>query len=171
MRGMATLAAALLVGLGTAAAQERPGEKEPAPKPQSGGGSWLAWLWPFGRKAEEKKAPASETRPNAVESARVVRVRELAALHRRQAVCDRLREVAYRTGDQELLRQAEDLENMAWDTYAIRTAHLPASNAPPSPDEGTLARRLGSDGDQAGAALLSGGQEKDGGRLAERRDR
>src|SRR5437899_7180269 len=121
MRGMTTLAAALLVGVGTAAAQVGPGEREPAPKPQSGGGGWFAWLWPFGRKAEEKKPAAEPRRPSAVESARAVRVREEFALHRRQAVCDRLREVAYRTQDQELLRQAEELENMAWDMYLIRT--------------------------------------------------
>src|SRR5262249_22172354 len=153
MRGMTTLAVALLVGVGTAAAQENPGERQPAPKPQGGGGSWYAWLWPFGRKAEEKK-DGEPRRPSVGESAQAVRKREVAALLRRQAVCDRLRMISYRTGDQELLRLAEELENMAQDTYDLRTAHLPAGTAAPPPDEGTLARRLGPGSGQQGSALL-----------------
>src|SRR5262249_51237152 len=158
--------------LGAAAAQERPGDDDTARKPQ-GGGSWWSRLWPFGHKAEEKKPqPDPEPRrPSAAESARALRVREEAALHRRVAVCDQLRDVAYRTQDRELLRKAEELEAIAWDTYNVRTAHLPSGGAASSQDEGTLSRRLGpgASGPDA-SALTSGGRgTRDGSGLAERR--
>jgi hypothetical protein len=174
MRGMVTLAAALLLGLGTAAAQGRSGGDDPDRKPQSSGGGWWTYLWPFGHKAEEKKPPPEPEprRPSVAESARTLRVREEAALHRRQAVCDQLRDIAYRTQDRELLRKVEELETLAWDTYTIRTAHLPSSGATGSPDEAALGRRLGPGASGLDASALTGGRgTRDSGGLAERRDR
>jgi hypothetical protein len=170
---MATLAAALLLGLGTAAAQERTGEGDAAQKPQ-GGSSWLTWWWPFGRKAEPPKTPPrTEARaPSAVESAMALRKREETAWLRRQAVCLRLLEIADRTHDAELRRQAEELEELARDTYLMRTGHLPALSESAGPDEQALMRRAGPGPERPDAALLSGSStERDGGRLAERRDR
>ena len=175
MRGMATLAAALLLGLGTAAAQERPAGDDPGRKAPGGGGGWWAHLWPFGRKAEEKKTPPPEPeprRPSVAEAARVVRASEVAALHRRQEVCDQLREVAYRTHDRDLLRKAEELEALAWETYTVRTAHLPAGGPTGSADERALGRHLGPGAGGLDASALTGGREtRDGGWMAERRDR
>jgi hypothetical protein len=170
---MATLAAALLLALGTAAAQERAGNGEPTPNSQ-GGGSWMTWMWPFGRKAEAPKTPArAEARgPTVVESAMALRRREEVDLHRRLAVCLRLLEIADRTNDSDLRRQAEDLDSLAWDTYNLRTAHLASGGVPVGPDEETLTRRAGPGSEQPGAALLQRGDAgRDGGRLAERRDR
>jgi hypothetical protein len=171
---MATLAAALLLALGTAAAQERAGNGEPAPNPQGGGG-WLTWMWPFSRKAEAPKTPAraeSPRGPTVVESAMALRRREEIALHRRLAVCLRLMEIADRTNDPDLRRQAEELDSLAWDTYNLRTAHLASGGDPAGPDEETLTRRAGPGSEQPGSALLQRGDAgRDGGRLAERRDR
>jgi hypothetical protein len=172
---MATLAAALLLGLGTAAAQERSGGGDPDHKPQSSGGGWWTYLWPFGHRAQEKKPPAEPEprRPSVTESARALRGREEAALHRRVAVCDQLRDIAYRTQDRELLRKAEELEALAWDTYTMRTAQLPASGPAGSPDEEALGRRLGPGAAGLDASALSSGGRgaRDGGGLAERRGR
>jgi hypothetical protein len=176
MRAMATLAAAVLLGVGTAAAQDRSGDDPPARKPPSGG-SWLTRWWPFGRKAEEKKPPPAPEprRPSAAETARAARVREEAALHRRLAVCDRLREIAAQapSPDHELWRKADELESLAWQTYTLRTAHLPSSGAAEDTDEDTLARRLGpgARGQDAAALSSQGRGAGDGGRTAERRDR
>lgn len=176
MRAMATLAAALLLGVGTAAAQDRSEDDPPARKPSSGG-SWLTRWWPFGHKAEAKKPPPEPEprRPSAVETARAARLREEAALHRRVAVCDRLREIAAQSPspDQELWRKADELETLAWQTYTIRTAHLPSSGAGEDADEGTLARRLGpgASGQDAEALSSEGRGAGSGARTAERRDR
>jgi hypothetical protein len=173
MRATQALAATLLLAVGTAAAQERAASREPAPNSQGGGG-WFSWMWPFGRKAEAPKTPLTAERrgPTVVESAMALRRRELLALQRRQAVCLRLMEIADRTHDADLRRQAEELDALAWDTYNLRTAHLASGAAAGGPDEDTLARRAGPGGEQPGAALLRGSEAgRDGGRLAERRDR
>ena len=175
MRGMTTLAAALLLGLSTAAAQDRSGDDAPARKPPARGGSWLTGWWPFGHKAEPKKTHAEPEKrpPSIVESARVVRIREEAALQRRQAVCLKLMEIGMRKNDPELQRQAEELDSFAWETYMMRISHLPSSGAVVSPDEGTLTRRLGPGASGPDAAALSNGGRggQSGGSVAERRDR
>ncbi len=172
MRATATLAAALLLAAGTAAAQERAGSGEPASNSQGGGG-WWSWMWPFGRKEAPKPPPTAERRaPSVVESAMALRRREETALHRRLAVCLRLMEIADRTHDPDLRRQAEELDALAWDTYNLRTAHMASGALSGGPDEETLARRAGPGNEQPGAALLRGSDAgRDGGRLAERRDR
>jgi hypothetical protein len=139
MRGIAALAAALCVSLG-AAAQERPATGES--KQESVRGNWLTRWLPFGRKTEDKKPAPQEERPSAVESARAVRDREHAALQRRMAVCLKLQEIASSTNDEALLRKVAELERQAWDTYVLRTSHLPGSAAFQS-DEHTLGDRLG----------------------------
>ena len=84
----------------------------------------------------------------------------------------RLMEIADRTHDPDLRRQAEELDALAWDTYNLRTAHLASGAAPGGPDEETLTRRAGPGTEQPGAALLRGSDAgRDGGRLAERRER
>jgi hypothetical protein len=145
MRALATLAAALCVGLGTAAAQEPPPDGDNNKEPAKSEGNWFTRCFFFGRKAEEKKPPpaADNKKPTVTESAAVVRAREEAALHRRQAVCLKLHEIALSTNDEELHRKADELDRLAWDTYVQRTAHLPGSAAAFESDEQILTQRLG----------------------------
>ncbi len=138
MRAIVTLAA-LCVGLSAAAAQERPASNDPGPAANANQGNWLTRWLPFGHKEEKPKAPEAK-RP--AEAPAAVRAREEAAFLRRRAVCLKLQEIAIRTRDDELLRKAEELDQLAWDTYVQRTAHLPASAAAFEADEQTLARRL-----------------------------
>jgi hypothetical protein len=53
--------------------------------------------------------------------------REQAAYFRRLAVCDQLRDVALKNNDENLRRQAEELESQASAIYFKQTAHLSAS--------------------------------------------
>jgi hypothetical protein len=173
---MATLTATLLLSLGTAVAQERPASDDTDRKPPGGGGGgWWSHLWPFGHKAEEKKTPPPEPeprRPSVAESARVVRALEEAALHRRVAVCYQLLDVAYATHDQQLQHKAEELQNLAWEIYTIRTAHLPSGGPSGSADERALGRHLGPGSGGLDASALTGGSgARDEGWMAQRRDR
>lgn len=43
---------------------------------------------------------------------------------RREAVCDKLRDIARETDDDKLLRLADELNDMAWDLYRKRTAAI-----------------------------------------------
>jgi hypothetical protein len=141
----ATLIVALLAGLGTVAAQERPpaSESETAPVPAPSKGNWFTRLFPFGRKTEEKKqSPETESQPNIAESAASVRARERAAWNRRVAVILELRKIALSTHDEQLERKADELDRLAWQTYEMRTAHLPAGDAAFASDEQTLDQHL-----------------------------
>jgi hypothetical protein len=150
MRGIATMAAALVVGLSTAAAQEHPDGDAPR-RPEASQGGWFSRLWPFGHKAAEKKTESEAPKVNAAESAAAVRRREEAALQRRQAVCDKLREIAIRNRDDALERKAEDLAKLAYDTYELRTQGL-VGGASALTDEQALTRRPGSRGSDGGVA-------------------
>jgi hypothetical protein len=55
--------------------------------------------------------------------------REQAAYFRRLAVCDQLRDVALKNNDENLRRQAEELEAQASAIYFKQTAHLSAAKA------------------------------------------
>ena len=50
---------------------------------------------------------------------------ETAKLFRRQAVAQRLREIAYETGDDELERKAFQLDDLAAQVFKERTSRLP----------------------------------------------
>src|SRR5205823_6667459 len=80
--------------------------------------------------------PPSPAKPaTLVDAAVAERSRQEAALLRRLQVCDKLKDIAVRNQDQELLRQAEELEERAQATYAQRTAHVPGSNRRSEGDE------------------------------------
>jgi hypothetical protein len=162
MRAIATLAA-LCAGLSAAAAQERPADRDPAPTTNANRGSWLTRWLPFGRKEEPPPAPK---RP--AEAPAVVRSREEAAFLRRHEVCLKLQEIATRTRDEELLRKAEELAQLAWDAYAQRTAHLPSGDGAFETDEQTLAQRLPPSRD-ARALTAPAGRERTTG-VAQRRE-
>jgi hypothetical protein len=61
---------------------------------------------------------------------------------RRLEVCDKLKEIAIRTNDAELLRKAEVLDERARTTYAQRTAYLRGTTASFESDEKTLDKYL-----------------------------
>lgn len=71
--------------------------------------------------------------------------REQRAFLRRLAVCDRLRQVALQTNDDELLRRADELQEQAWSLCLERTGMVPVDEdevASPA-DEEILDERLG----------------------------
>jgi hypothetical protein len=155
------LTAALVAGLATAAAQagddpEDATEAKPAPKQSS-----FRWSPGFAKmmgldqkKPEPKKTPpkkkAEAKKPDppskpatVVDEAAAERAREEANLIRRLQVSDRLKEVALKYSDNELLRQAEALDERARTAYAQRTAYLRGVHAGSEADEKTLDKYLG----------------------------
>lgn len=114
----------LLAAAGTASAQEKAREST----------SWVRkvlWPWPslFGKKnsaapeatAAEEAPEKKDKAPSAAQSPGGRRVLAQNAWLRRLEVCDKLREVALRTGDEDLARQADLLEQRVWDTYVLQT--------------------------------------------------
>ena len=118
-------AAGLALALGLGAAGLARGD-DPAARGQ---GNWFSRLFTAApaEKAPEKKAePAEPAVP-----AGVLRSQAKADWLRRADVCDRLREIALQTDDDELARQAEQLEQRAWDAYTqqLRRAEGEPSDA------------------------------------------
>jgi hypothetical protein len=88
--------------------------------------------------------------------------REQAAYFRRLAVCDQLRDVALKNNDENLRRQAEELENQASAIYFKQTAHLSVGNQGRAPEENpNIPITVGGFG---GLSLPSPTQEKAGAR-------
>jgi hypothetical protein len=122
------MAAALVAGLGLtiAAAQEPDGDLKPA---NTKGGWWVGEKprYKGGRAEKKSKAPAEDkpALPNPAEVAAFEQERQMNAFSRRVEVCLRLRQIALDTGNDELQRQAEELEARAWEVYRKQTAHLP----------------------------------------------
>jgi hypothetical protein len=87
-------------------------------------------------KDKEKLPPKTVPTPHAParNEAALIRAREEEALLRRLEVCDKLKQIAERTGDEELGKMAEQLDGRARDLYFQRIAHLPASRATPDLD-------------------------------------
>jgi hypothetical protein len=171
----------LLIGLGVAVGQTRAADEDDdkpaaAPKAKYGRGPGLVQrLFQSNEKPADKKPAANkpkatdekqaEKKPvSAPEGAVAVRAKEEAAWIRRLQVCDRLKNLANQNNDDELYRQAEELEQRAWAVYLQRTAHLPASNATSETDEQILDRHLGnrtSAADTADALTPAAAKAKD----------
>jgi hypothetical protein len=145
----------LLIGLGVSAGTVRAGdddEDNPAPrKVHYGRGPglmermWLPSQKPVEKKtAEKKEKPAAEKPAPVIETPTMVRKREQEAWERRLQVCLRLMDLANQNNDDQLYRQAEDLEQRAWAVYLQRTAHLPSGGVRGESDEQILDRHLGS---------------------------
>jgi hypothetical protein len=115
-----------------AAAEEAKAKAEAARKAQESTWSW----WPFGSKrslteeaekaarqqeSEKGTTPRSSSLRTETEVAGLM-LREKAKFDRRQEVCDRLREIAHETGDVQLERQADLLEQRAWFVYEQRAS-------------------------------------------------
>jgi hypothetical protein len=130
------LGAALLLG-GTAAATAGPDDSGDASARTSASAPWsgghlFGGLTSSGGKAGPEKLPPNlvmPPHPLPRDEAAAIRAREEDALLRRMAVCDKLRQIAARTGDDELDRMAEQLLERANNVYLRRIADLPASHA------------------------------------------
>ena len=150
------LGASLLLGLGAATVSA----SEPwAPtwqwSPFSGSSDYNEELKPEERKPIEKKpAPKAEATPakkttavvkpvQVVDEAAADRSHQEAVLLRRLQACDKLKDIAIRTDDKDLLHRAEELEERAQRAYAQRTAQLQGSAGRFESDEKTIDRFLG----------------------------
>jgi hypothetical protein len=103
----------------------------------------------FGEKPKtktkaDKAAPveAKPAPPNTVDSAIAEQQRQMNAVLRRMEVCDRLRMAALQTGNEQLMRQADELEARAREIYNRQTAHLPISNLIREPSRKTAEKQL-----------------------------
>ena len=154
-----TLTAALALGAAAAgAAAQEPGPGD-APAESGWKIGWLARL--FGSKKTDAKKPApkgpapkvEDTEPQkALESAAAQLERERAELKRRQDVCDKLRLIGLRSGDETLIRRADQLDERAWALYKQRTGAPAVPSSSFQSDEQTLAQRLGNRGGPAAGA-------------------
>ena len=92
------------------------------------------------KDAAKKPVPPSQPVPT-VDPMNAERTRAEAALMRRLEVCDKLKEIALRNNDAELLRKAEQLDERVRSAYVQHTGNLPSTF---ESDEKTLAKHLGS---------------------------
>lgn len=121
------------------------------------------------RESRARK-PAALRESGVVEDVAADRDREERAYLRRQAVCDKLREIAQQNKDEELECKVRQLDERIWAIYSQRTNGLPGSEN--GPDDDILDRNLGRGGargmaPEAAARTLSG---KDRGRQASVRE-
>ena len=153
------VAAALIAGLGVAAAMADDSDSD-AKTAAAKSGWWSSWLGekPKPKAKAAKKPPAEEhPLPRPVEPAGAEQQREMNAVLRRMEVCDRLRTIALQTGNDELMRRAEELEARAQEIYRRHTANPPAAapveeEAPPVEKKPASTRKSDK---AAGDAILS----------------
>lgn len=135
-----SMTAVLAVGLGAVAVRAADDHAESTKSSECG----RSWWNPFasGSRSQEKKPaatkpsgktaePAITKRPasaakttTAVDEAKAERAQEEKTLFRRLQACDRLKEIAMQTKDEDLLRRAEEMDERTWTLYAQHTAHL-----------------------------------------------
>jgi len=122
------MAAALVMGLGTVAAAG-PLDGDSKSSPPGLLSSLFADKSKTKAKAAADKAALVEEKPaaNTVETLAAEQQKQMNAILRRMEVCDRLRMVALQTSNEELMRQADELEARAREIYRRQTAHLPIS--------------------------------------------
>jgi hypothetical protein len=117
-------------------------------------------VFDFGSGPPQKQAPTKEPKKDSVKKAATPApdktktnvspeaaelAREQAAFQRRQAVCDKLLEIAVANNDKELEQLAEELNTRAWALYTRRTARLQAVASEKGLDEQILDQQLGFD--------------------------
>jgi hypothetical protein len=130
----------LALGLGLAAlAKASEDDDKPAKT-----GNWFTRL--FVRDPAAKKKDAAKDEAPAPLSQAQVRQKAQWEWMRRQEVCDKLRQIALQTGDDDLRRKADALDQRAWDAYVQRTGGAKGNL---SPDEQILEGRLGLEAGQA----------------------
>jgi hypothetical protein len=95
--------------------------------------NWFKWLTPAPAKKDEAKKPdlKADLTPIAATSTNNNRaVKAKVDLDRRQEVCLRLRDIAIATGDEDLLRKADLLDQRAYDVYLAVKNQRPTPAAP-----------------------------------------
>jgi hypothetical protein len=107
------------------AAADAPSGDPPAAVRQRSPSWFESWFDPSKKPDAPVAAPKRKAVVTPPEDPSAVRARERAALLRRQAVCDRLKEVGLRNHDEALISEADELAQQAWDVYRGRTAQLP----------------------------------------------
>jgi len=163
MRWLGAAAAAVVLGLTVSA---RAADDGTAP---SSGGHWWDKLNPFAAKKTEapqipptvpvpaNAAATTAARPGAtapaVKPIAVPRESEDDAFHRRLAVCDRLKQIAFSTDNKELEQQVEVLEARVYQVYNRRMA---VSGARFESHEAVLDQDLESNGNRHGLAPAAG---------------
>lgn len=114
------------------------------------GTAWFKSLWPFHKKKAPEPVPITQSTPP--ESASARQAREKTDYLRRIAVCDKLRDIAFQTSDDELSRKADQLDQRAYAIFMKHTGQGMASTNLQA-DERILERRLGQN-TPAGQELL-----------------
>lgn len=134
-------------------------------------GNWMTRLFVREPVAKKKDAKIEEPAAPAPMSPALLKQKAHWEWLRRLEVCDKLKQIALETGDQELARKAEALDQRAWDVYVQRTGR-PKGNL--TPDEQILDGQLGLEASQRTKtpAASSGGsaQARFDGRSAVRKD-
>jgi hypothetical protein len=124
MRWQWALALGLGLGLATLAQADEDDVKPPAPS-----GNWFTHL--FSKDTAKKKdADAKKGEAPAKPSVALIRQKAQAEWLRRQEVCDKLRAIALESGDKELARKADALDQRAWDLYLQRTGGANLNGSP-----------------------------------------
>ena len=134
--GLSAGALALACVLVVSSRAAEPEGDVPSPAPQAGG-NWFSRWFTSSKPAAPKKTPekALKDEDPAVHrmatraAAAAQRAEEERVFLRRQAVCLKLRIIAAQTNNEELRRQADELDDRAWSVYQRRIAHLPAGGA------------------------------------------
>jgi hypothetical protein len=114
-------------------------DEAPLPAKKTAGSSWLPF-WSGSTDKADKKVPAASSKPVPTDAthepqnakrddAAEQRTREQATLLRRLAVCDQLRLIATQKKDDQLMQQAEQLDERCWQVYMRRIERLPVSKA------------------------------------------
>jgi len=132
-RGVGTWALALVLAVGAA---NRAHGQLPA------GGSQGGLITRYFKRPAAPKADKADPKEEHAES-QLSPAAQLAQAQadwlRRQEVCLRLRDIAHETGDDDLWRQADQLEQRAWDAFVQQTGRGPAV---PAADEAKLRKKL-----------------------------
>jgi hypothetical protein len=113
--------------------------------------SWTARLWPGSWASTKVPEGKKDGRGEPIKEGRATldaaqRLRAELDWKRRAEVCQKLRQIAFETNNEELDRLAERLDQRAWDIYVKRIGG-PSSGFGPSLDERILAERVGIDPD------------------------
>lgn len=144
--------AVLLLGLGASLAVGADREERTrTPKPPTDSDGGWGWVNPknwFGSKEKAKPAPKKDKKdtkkdvarrdpplPSPAEEARQRQARAEADFWRRVEVCDKLREVAVRKDDADMLRRVEELSERVYAVYLQRSGgRVPAGDVEIDPD-------------------------------------
>lgn len=121
----------LVAGVVLASCTVAVAQEPPASAPKSGG-SWFTRMFTGSAKADTAKDKDKDKDKKAepakvIETAEAARLREELILNRRNQVILKLREIAFRTQDDALLRKVEELDERANALYLRQTAHVPQS--------------------------------------------